>query len=105
MKRSDGFNARRLRSQEYRSWPLRLGSVIGAVLFVGGMLLFIAGLVSLFGRGEALGALAAEDAATAALVLGLLLLGSGAIVWRWCRRRVRQSSDLSLSPKLMKRRD
>jgi hypothetical protein len=39
------------------------------------------------------------------LSIGLLLLWAGVRVWRLCRRRLRQPSDLSLSPGLMKKRD
>ncbi|EIK52345.1 hypothetical protein YO5_06071 [Stutzerimonas stutzeri TS44] len=105
MKLSDGFDARRLRPSERKSWGRRLIVVIAVLLAIAGVLLAAAGVASLIGYGDALGALAAKDAALTALVLGLLLLGFAILLWRWCQRRLRRSSGLSLSPGLMKRRD
>lgn len=105
MKRSDGFDARRLRSRGPRNWGMRIGFMLGLLLVGAGMLLSLGGLMSILGQGEALGALAARDAASAALVVGALLIVGGIFIWRWCRRRRRRANDLSLSPGLMKKRD
>ncbi|EKM95789.1 hypothetical protein C211_02176 [Stutzerimonas degradans] len=105
MKLSDGFDARRLRPSERKSWGRRLIVAIAALLAVIGVLLIVAGGASLAGYGGSLGALAARDAALTALVLGLVLIAIAMLLWRWCRRRLRRSSELSLSPGLMKRRD
>ncbi len=103
MKLSDGFDARRLRPSERKSWGRRLIVAIAALLAVVGVLLLVAGGASLAGYGGSLGALAARDAALTALVLGLVLIAIAMLLWRWCR--LRRSSELSLSPGLMKRRD
>lgn len=105
MKLSDGFDARRLRPSERGSWGRRLIVAIAALLAIIGVLLMAVGTAFLAGYGSSLGALAARDAALTALVLGLALIAIALFLWRWCRRRLRRSSELSLSPGLMKRRD
>ncbi|MDR8015686.1 hypothetical protein [Ectopseudomonas guguanensis] len=106
MKLSDDFDARRLRPRQPRSWRLRIGAALGALLAAFGILLAMAGVASLVGRAPALGGL--NDSigeAIALLLLGLFLLWAGIAFWRRCRRRLRRPSDLSLSPSLLKRRD
>ncbi|WP_313027653.1 hypothetical protein [Pseudomonas lopnurensis] len=105
MKQSDGFDARRLRPRGRGGWPLRLGAALGALLAISGTLLTLAGLASLLGRGEALGALGTSDSAFIALVLGLIVLLVGVTIWRSCRRRLRQPNELSMARHLLKKRD
>ncbi|ARS48627.1 MULTISPECIES: hypothetical protein [Pseudomonadaceae] len=106
MKLSDDFDARRLRPRQPKSWRLRVGAGLGALLATLGILLAMAGVASLVGRAPALGGLNdSTGEAIALLLLGLFLLWAGIAFWRRCRRRLRRPSDLSLSPHLMKKRD
>lgn len=106
MKLSDGFDARRLRPRGSSSWRLRLSAAVATVLAMLGGLLALAGVAALLGLPAALGPL--HDAPSAAgtfVLIGLLLLGTGVMLWRLCRRRQRRTSELSMAPHLMKRRD
>lgn len=106
MKRSDGFDARRLRPREPRNWRMRLGAAFSALLATLGVLLAMAGAASLLGRPPALGDLNASPVGAALiLVLGLLLLYFGIWLWRVCRRRMRRNQELNLAPHLMKKHD
>lgn len=106
MKLSDDFDARRLRPHQPKHWRLRIGAALGALFAAFGILLAMAGVASLAGRAPVLGTL--NDSAGEAIVLlllGLFLLWAGILFWRRCRRRLRRSGDLSLSPHLLKKRD
>lgn len=106
MKLSDDFDARRLRPSQPKTWRLRIGAAVGALLATLGILLSMAGIASLAGRAPVLGTL--NDSTGEAIVLllfGLFLLWAGISFWRRCRRRMRRPSDLSLSPHLLKKRD
>lgn len=106
MKFSDGFDARRLRPRNPSNWRLRLGAGLAALLAAIGVLLSMAGIATLLGRPTALGPL--NESPTAAgvfIIIGLLLLSVGVLLWRRCRRRSRLSSDLSMAPHLLKKRD
>jgi membrane protein implicated in regulation of membrane protease activity len=106
MKSSDGFDARRLRPREPGNWRLRVAAMLAALFAAFGVLLAMAGAATLLGRPPALGALNdSPGAAGVLLALGLLLLWSGIVVWRKCRRRLRRPNDLSLAPHLMKKRN
>jgi len=106
MKLSDGFDARRLRPRGASNWRMRLAAILAALFAAFGVLLAMAGAASLLGRAPALGTLNdSTGAAAALLVFGLFLLWTGIAVWRLCRRRLRRSSDLSMAPHLMKKRD
>jgi nitrate reductase gamma subunit len=106
MKRTDGFDARRLRPREQRSWGSRLGSFFGLLLIFFGLLLALVGAASLFSSHEALAAVAvAREVAVTFLALGLILLWTGLLIRRRVRRRLYAPSDLSLSPRLMKKRN
>ncbi len=106
MKKSGGFDARRLRPRGPRNWRWRFGAALSALFATLGVLLAMAGAATLFGRPPALGSLnATPTAAGILLVAGLLLLWFGVIAWRRCRRRLRRPSDLSLAPHLMKKHD
>lgn len=106
MKLSDGFDARRLRPGGRKSWRLRIGAAIGALLAIFGALLTLLGGASLFGRAEALGSLGVgRDGAIVLLVLGFILFCTGIGLWRGCRRRMRQPGGLSISRRLLKKRD
>lgn len=105
MKESDGFDARSLRPREQKHWRLRLGAALGAVLVTSGLLLMVIGALALAGLGEFLeGTSMGRDTGFALLVLGLLLIWIGRIFWRRCRRRLRTPDELSLSPRLLKKR-
>ncbi|CAE6924649.1 MULTISPECIES: hypothetical protein [Pseudomonas] len=106
MKLSNGFDARRLRPREPRSWRLRAAFALGALLAAFGILLAMAGAATLLGQPAALGPLNdSVGASVTMLVIGLILLWSGIGVWRMCRRRLRRPSDLSMPSHLMKKRD
>ncbi len=106
MKLSDGFDARRLRPREPGSWRLRLAALVAALFAALGVLLALAGGAGLLGLAPPLGTLNDSPAAAATLLAtGLLLTCCTLAVWRSYRRRLRRSSDLSLSRHLMKKRD
>ena len=103
----DGFDARRLRPRSPGSWRWRALGALAALLAAFGVLLGMAGAATLLGRPSALGPL--NDSVGAAVVLllcGLFLLWAGVNAWRRCRRRMRRQygNDLSLSPRLLKKR-
>ena len=90
MKRTDGFDARRLRPRQHRSWGSRLGAALGLLLF---------------SEIEALTSMPLDkEAAVTLLTLGVVLLLLGMIIRRRARRRAHAPNDLSLSPRLGKRR-
>ncbi|ALH99926.1 hypothetical protein C1Y08_19075 [Pseudomonas sp. FW306-02-F02-AA] len=106
MKKSDGFDARRLRPKGPRNWRYRFGAAFSALLATLGVLLALAGAASLLGHPPALGELNTSRAGAAVvLALGLLLLYVGVALWRRCRRRMRQPRELNLAPHLMKKHD
>lgn len=106
MKLSDDFDARRLRPRQPKTWRLRIGAGVGALLATFGILLTMAGVASLAGRAPVLGTFNdSTGEAIVLLLLGLFLLWAGITFWRRCRRRMRRPSDLSLSPHLLKKRD
>lgn len=106
MKRSDGFDARRLRPRNSSNWRLRLGAGLAALFATLGVLMSMAGVATLLGQPAALGPLSESPAAASVfVVIGLLLLVFGVLLWRRCRRRLRRPSDLSMAPHLMKKRD
>ncbi|AYC33272.1 hypothetical protein D3880_13340 [Pseudomonas cavernae] len=106
MKLSGGFNARRLRQRGPSIWRWRFGAALAALFATLGVLLAMAGAATLLGRPPALGSLnATPGAAITLLIVGLLLLWIGVLAWRKCRRRLRNSNDLSIAPHLMKKRD
>lgn len=108
MKLSDGFDARRLRSRSSGGWRYRLLSAFAALLAAAGVLLILAGAAALLGRLAALGPLNDNLGIGIGLLLGgVLLLWGGVSGWRRCRRRIRQryGNELSLSPRLLKKRD
>ena len=106
MKHADGFDARRLRPRNVRNWRFRLGAGLAALFATVGVLLSMAGAATLLGQPAALGPLNDSPAAASAfIVIGLLLLCVGVLLWRRCRRRLHRPSDLSMAPHLMKKRD
>ncbi len=106
MKLSDGFDARRLRPRGPATWRWRFVAALAALFAAFGVLLAMAGAASLLGRPPALGPLNDSIGAAISLVLGgLLLLWGGVSIWRRSRRRLRRNNgDLSLSPRLLKKR-
>jgi len=105
MKRSDGFDARRLRPRQQRSWGARLGSALGLLLILFGILLGGAGAAALFGPQEAITRMALDrEAAVTLLVVGLVLWLLGLLIRRRVRRRLREPGGLSLSPRLKNKR-
>jgi threonine/homoserine/homoserine lactone efflux protein len=109
MKLSDhGFDARRLRPRGPSCWRWRFLGALAALFAAFGVLLGMAGAATLLGRPPALGPL--NDSLGAAIVLllcGLFLLWGGISAWRRCRLRMRRQygNELSLSPRLLKKRD
>lgn len=105
MKRTDGFDARRLRPRERRSWGSRFGALLGLLLILLGAILTVFGATSLLTSSEALASMALDrEAAVISLTLGLILLMTGLLIRRRVRRRSREPSGLSLSPGLRKKR-
>lgn len=105
MKRSDGFDARRLRDAPRRSWASRLGSLFGLLMVAMGVMAILLGAVSLL-RPESLSNLSTgRVGALASLGAGLALLWIGIALRRRVLRRLHKPDELSLSPRLMRRRD
>jgi len=105
MKRTDGFDARRLRPRQQRSWGTRLAAALGLFLVVSGVLFTGIGVASLFNDLKAFASLSLDrQAAMTLLILGLVLMLVGTLVRRSVRRRQRAPSGLSMSPRLNKRR-
>lgn len=105
MKRSDGFDARRLRPRNACSWSTRMAQACAALLALCGMALSATGMAALLGYQSILGPL--NDSAVAAglfAIIGLALLTTGVMLWRSCRRRSRPANDLNLAPHLLKKR-
>lgn len=106
MKRSDGFNAKRLRQREHGNWGARLAAAFSALLATLGILLAMAGFAGLLGNYAPLAELNANrPLALILLGFGLLLLYIGVRVWRRSRVRLRRGRELNLSPHLMKKHD
>jgi len=100
MKRSKSFAARRFRMHSQPRWHWRLALLLAALLLVLGVVLLMAGAVSLLGQpsttlpvGEPL----------PLLLSGGLLLCCGVLGWRACRARLRRRSDISLPRHLLKK--
>ncbi|AHL75130.1 hypothetical protein CH92_08425 [Stutzerimonas stutzeri] len=105
MKRTDGFDARRLRPRQQRSWGARIGAVLGLLLIIFGVLMTGSGAISLFSNNEALANMALDrEAAVTLLALGLFLLMLGMFIRRRVRRRLKGPVGLSLSPRLKNKR-
>lgn len=100
MKRSKPFATRRFRMHSQPRWHWRLALLLAALLLVLGVVLLMAGAVSLLGQpsttlpvGEPL----------PLLLSGGLLLCCGVLGWRACRARLRRRSDISLPRHLLKK--
>ena len=100
MKRSKFFAARSFRMHSQPRWHWRLALLLAALLLVLGVVLLMAGAVSLLGQpsttlpvGEPL----------PLLLSGGLLLCCGVLGWRACRTRLRRRSDISLPKHLLKK--
>lgn len=105
MKRSDGFDARRLRSRHVCSWSTRMALTCAALLALGGLTLSTAGFAALFGSFANLGPLNESTvAASLFAIIGLALGSVGLMLWRSARRRSRPANDLNLAPHLLKKR-
>ncbi len=105
MKRTDGFDARRLRPRQHRSWGSRLGAALGLLLIISGVLITATGVASLFSGIELFASMSLDkEAAVTLLTLGVFLLLLGAFIRYRARRRMQGPSGLSLSPRLKKRR-
>ncbi|MCI0916309.1 hypothetical protein JNA64_03965 [Pseudomonas stutzeri] len=101
MKRTDGFDARRLRPRQPRSWGSRLASAFALLLILAGILLAGSGAAALFSHHEWVVDVALDrEAAITLLVLGLILLALGMLIRRRVKRRLRGPAGLSMSPRL-----
>ena len=101
MKRSNLLGPRRFRLHSQPRWHWHLALLLAALAVCLGVLLLIAGVVSLLGQpgtplpvGEPLHL----------LLSGGLLLCCGVLGWRSCRSRLRRRSDISLPRHLLKNR-
>lgn len=105
MKRTDGFDARRLRPRQARSWGSRLASALGLLLILAGILLTGSGAAALFSHQDFVINMALDrEAAITLLVLGLILLALGMFIRGRVKRRMREPAGLSMSPRLKGRR-
>jgi membrane protein implicated in regulation of membrane protease activity len=105
MKRTDGFDARRLRPRQHRSWGSRLGSALGLLLIVSGVLFTGFGAASLLSGIEPFASIPLDrEAAVTLVTLGLVMVLLGTLIRRRVRRRMHEPVGLSLSPRLNKRR-
>lgn len=105
MKRSDGFDARRLRDSPRRSWASRLGSLLGLLLIAIGALALLSGGVALVRPESLSGLTTGREGAVVLLAMGVILLWGGLALRRRVLRRLNKPDELSLSPRLMKKRD
>jgi len=105
MKRSDGFDARRLRDAPHRSWGSRFGSLLGLLLAAIGVVALLLGAASLLRPESLSGLTTGREGALVLLGTGVLLLWSGIALRRRVLRRLYKPDELSLSPRLMKKRD
>lgn len=105
MKRTDGFDARRLRSRQHRSLGSRLGAAFGLLLVIAGVLMLGAGAASFLDDLQAFVSVPLErEAAITLISLGAGLFLLGVLIRSRVRRRLLQPSGLSMSPRLNKRR-
>lgn len=105
MKRTNGFDARRLRPHERRSLGSRAGSAFGLLLIILGALSLGTGAASFIENIRAVANLSLErEAAIGLVAVGIVLLLLGIFVRNRVRRRLREPSGLSMSPRLRKRR-
>ncbi|MFV0455878.1 MAG: hypothetical protein ACK5NQ_12970 [Pseudomonas sp.] len=104
MKHTDGFDARRLRSRRPRSWRLRIVFAAGVLLTIAGALLALFAATSLLGSPQLAELMIERDTGVALLLVGIGLFLIGLLLGRSARRRLRTSSDLSMSRHLMRRR-
>ncbi|TBU99851.1 hypothetical protein [Stutzerimonas kirkiae] len=106
MKLSDRFDARRLRPRKQKQgWRWCLGALLAFLIAAAGLAFALSGALLLFDRGEVIAMQANRATGSTLLIVGVLLLWGGISFWRRLRRRMRQTSSLSLSPDLMKKRD
>lgn len=106
MKLSDSFDPRSLRPRRPGRWRWRFVAAVAALVAACGVLAALAGGAALLRRQPAAGVLHIDPAAGAVLLaLGLVGLWLGVTLWRLARRRARRGEGLSLSPRLLKKRD
>ena len=106
MKLTDNFDPRTLRPKRPGRWRWRFAAAIAAVIAAFGILSSMAGVAALLRRQPAVGVLHIEPGAGAVLlVIGLVALWLGVMFWRAARRRARGRDGLSLSPRLMRKRN
>lgn len=104
MKSSEGFDARRLRPKGSGNWGSRFSALFAFVFFVCGLALIAAGVASLVSHPAQLGDLNNSPVAGGSIsVLGLFVALVGRAIRRRTQRRIRQSGELALSPRLMKK--
>jgi uncharacterized membrane protein YidH (DUF202 family) len=105
MKRTDGFDARRLRPRQHRSLASRLGAALGLLLIIAGLLMLGAGAASFLDDIQAFASMSLErEAALTLITLGAGLFLLGLLVRSRVRRHLHEPSGLSMSPRLKKRR-
>lgn len=105
MKRTDGFDARRLRSRQHRSLGSRVGAAFGLLLIITGVLFLGAGAASFLEDVQTFASVPLErEAAITLITLGAALCLLGIVVRSRVRQRLREPSGLSMSPRLKKRR-
>ena|SRR3990167_5692772 len=100
MKRSSLLGPRRFRLHSQPRWHWRLALLLAALAVCLGVLLLIAGVVSLLGQ-PSTPPLIVEPLPL--LLGGGLLLCCGVLGWRACRTRLRRRSDISLPRHLLKK--
>lgn len=106
MKKSDSFDPRRLRPSQPGRWRWRLVAAFAALVATLGILATLAGAAALLRRQPATELLHLDPASGGVLLgLGLLGLWLGVRLWRTARARARRNAGLSLSPRLLKKRD
>ncbi len=106
MKLTNGFNARRLRSDSRRNWPWYVGMLCAATLLLSALGAFILSVLVLAGKDSLFGSWTiGRDTALAMLPCSLVMGSLGRFGWRRCRRRLQQHPDeLTFSPQLLRKR-
>ncbi len=104
MKRTDGFDARRLRPRQHRSLGARIGAAFGLLLVIAGVLMLGTGALSFLDVQALVSVSLEREAAITLISLGAGLFLLGVFIRSRVHRRRHEPSGLSMSPRLKKRR-
>ena len=101
MKLSNQFDARCLRPKGPSRWRARLVKGLALLCMFSGLVALLLAGASLLNNPWPFDE--PKLAAGGLFFAGLVLLGTGQLGWRLCRRRQRQQGELSIAPHLLKK--